>query len=323
MIFIIGVSCSFNVKSNQVNHYSNNFVVKNSKDSAKASRIKANRSMRRDALFNVNKTDKVYYSGKAIVLTYHHISDTTYGDITITPERFENDINMLKDKGFNVISLRSMIDAMSGNGKMPDNAVVITFDDGIESFYKYAYPVLQRYKMPAVNFLITCRDESYKPSDKDNNSLSPDEISEMYSSGLIDFESHTHNSHEKVYINAELKMGPKLTNKIYDKDTRSFETDEEYAKRVTDDLTRSSELINKYTGHYSDVLCFPYGVYNKKVIEIAKKCGFQYFVTTIEGYNKESSGKDKILRIRSGDAKLDTEKLFTNIIDTANNKKVH
>lgn len=271
----------------------------------------------------VRTNNTIYYTGRAVVLTYHHISNLPYSSITIKPERFESDLKMLRDKGFNIISLRDMIRSMNNLGTMPDNAVVITFDDGIGSFYKYAYPLLQKYNMCATNFVITVRNEAYKPSTEDTNPLSPAQITEMFKSGLVDIQSHTNDSHALVYINAELKKASKLAYRIYNKDTKTLESSADYDKRVIADLTKSKNLIYKYTGQYADVLCFPFGTYNDHLIELAKESGFKYFVTTREGTNRMNSDKDLILRIRSGDEKLDTEKLYDSILTVANYKKAH
>lgn len=263
--------------------------------------------------------DGIYYSGKAVVLTYHHISNEPFSGITITPKRFEKDLKMLKDKGFNVISLRKLLNSMEGREKLPDNAVVITFDDGIESFYKYAYPLLKKYNMPSVNFVITSRTESYRPSDKDFNPLSSEEIWEMYSSGLVDIQSHSNKGHDYININPELKKGGKLAYKIYNTETASYESDEEYSKRVTEDLLISRDMIFKYTREYPDMLCFPFGHYSKRLVGAAKDSGFKYFITTQYGYNRYNSKSKFIYRIRSGDSNLNSEKLFKNIINCANN----
>lgn len=261
------------------------------------------------------------YSQKAVVLTYHHISNNPFSGITITPERFEEDLKMLRDHNFNVISLREMISAMEGNTVLPQNAVVITFDDGIESFYKYAYPLLREYNMPAVEFIITARNESYSPTDEELNPLSPIQINEMFQSDLVDIQSHTHNSHEYVYINSELKKGPMLTYKIYNTETGVKESDEEYISRIRADLETSREMIYKYTGVYPDILSFPFGSYNTKVWKTGKEVGFNYFVTTEPGYNKENSNKATIYRIRSGDAALTPDKLLKSIIECVNGVK--
>ena len=265
--------------------------------------------------------DGIYYENKAVVLTYHHISSKPFSSITISPERFELDLKMLRDNGFNVVSLRQVLNSMEGTETLPKNAVAITFDDGIESFYKYAYPLLKEYNMPAVNFVITSRVESYSPSSNDFNPLSKNEIKEMYDSGIIDIQSHSHEGHDYIVIGPENKMGGKLAYKIYNPKDNTYETDESIVKRVTEDLNTSRGLIYEYTGNYPDMICFPFGHYNKRLVELSKKCGYKYFVTTAIGYNKYNSKSKYVLRIRSGDSNLTSEKLFKNIVYCANDIK--
>lgn len=284
------------------------------------SKIKNDHQVKRTAKDKLKKG--IYYSGKAVVLTYHHISREPFSGITITPERFEKDLEMLKNKGFNVISMGKLLNCMEGREKLPDNAVVISFDDGIESFYKYAYPLLKKYYMPSINFVITSRTEKYKPSNKDFNPLSPQELCDMYDSGLVDIQSHSDNGHDYAYINPKLKKGGKLAYKIYNPKMASYETDSEYSSRVMKDLLKSRDVIFKYTGQYPNMLCFPFGHYNKRLVKLAENCGFQYFITTQYGYNRYDSKSKFIYRIRSGDSGLNSDKLFNNIINCVNNVKV-
>lgn len=264
--------------------------------------------------------DKIYYTGRAVVLTYHHISSKPFSSITIKPVRFEDDMKMLKNNYFNVVSFRDMINAMQGEAKLPPNAVVVSFDDGIESFYKYAYPVLKKYDIPAINFIITSRTESYKPSPDDYNPLSPDEIKQMYKSGLVDIQSHSHNGHQLIVRNEKGQTGGMLAFREYDQKTGTYETINHYNKRVFDDLTTSADIIQKYIGNRPDTLCFPFGHYNTGLVNLAESAGFKYFVSTGYGFNQEDSKKIVIRRIRSGDSKLTTEKLMQNIINCGQGK---
>lgn len=266
--------------------------------------------------------DKVYYTGRAVVLTYHHISTKPISSITIKPERFEADLKMLKENNFNVISLRDMINAVQGQDKLPPNSVVITFDDGYESFYKYAYPLLMKYNMPGVNFVITSWTENYTPTGKELNSLGPDQIREMYKSGIIDIQSHSHDGHDYIVRNEKGQLGGRLAFRIYDKSSAGFELEDVYRKRVLEDLSKSIPLIEKYTDNKPDIFCFPFGHYNSRLVELGKKAGFKYFVTTVYGNNRENSKSIMIRRIRSGDAKLSPEKLKNNIIVCGQGKPV-
>jgi poly-beta-1,6-N-acetyl-D-glucosamine N-deacetylase PgaB len=319
MIFVTSVFCAFDFKENRINIKFDS----NNENSYVTHKSPSSRGVSLYSNLQNSRNYRMFYKDKAIVLTYHNINNVSLGDISIKPERFESDLKMLRDRGFNVISLRDMLNAMAGLTVMPDNAVVITFDDGLKSFYTSAYPLLLKYNMPAVNFLITSRNETYNMFNTQDDPLSPNEITEMYRSGIIDFQSHTNDSHEYVMINSDLKKGPKLIHRIYNVETKSLESVEDYEKRVSQDLMKSSEIIYKYTGKYPDTLCFPFGIYNDRIIELAKNCGYKYFVTTLQGCNRANSDNVKIYRIRAGDEKLDTNKLFNSILDIAEPKTAH
>ena len=66
---------------------------------------------------------------------------------------------------------------------MPRSTVVITFDDGYEDNYYFAYPVLKRYNFPATIFVIvdTIGEEGY---------LNFAQVKELASSEIIDIGSH-------------------------------------------------------------------------------------------------------------------------------------
>lgn len=290
-----------------------NFIYKNMRAPAREA-LPSSKSFMGQSNFNL-PSDEVYYTGKVVVLTYHHISTKPLSSITISPDRFEADLKMLKESHFNIISFRDMINGMQGLVKFPPNAVVITFDDGYDSFYTYAYPLLQIYNVPAVCFVITSWTEGLCSLSKDFNSLNPYQIREMYESGLVDVQSHSHKGHDYIIRDSKGNSGGFLAFQIYDSRTGKTETSEDYKKRVFDDLSQSIPIIAKYTDNTPDTLCFPFGHFNSRLVGIAKEAGFKYFVTTMYGVNKQNSKSIYIYRIRSGDAKLNSGKLKQNIIE--------
>lgn len=283
--------------------------------------IKTPKSFLKEANFNLS-SDKIYYTGKAVVLTYHHFSLKPASGITIKPERFEADLKMLKDSNFNVISLKDMINTIQGNDKLPPNAVVIATDDGYESNYKIAYPILKKFNIPATIFIITSWIENYAPSDFEFNPMGPDQVKEMYKSGLIDIQSHSFKGHDYIERNEKGDMGGMLAFRMYDKKTGVYEADDLYTNRVINDLETSAKHIEKYTGSKPDIFAFPFGHYNTKLVELGKKAGFKYFVSTGYGYNSENSQSIIIKRIRSGDSKLTPDMLKENIINCGQGKSI-
>ncbi len=94
------------------------------------------------------------YQNQVAVITYHHIDPSVQGDVTITPKLFRSQLIDLLDRNYHFITLDQLLAYYEGQ-EVPPNAVLITFDDGYESFYNYAYPVLKELSIPAVNFVIT------------------------------------------------------------------------------------------------------------------------------------------------------------------------
>ena len=92
------------------------------------------------------------------ILMYHNITDD-YPEETvganITPERFERHIKTILDYGYNPIKLTEYYAYLTGNGTLPENPIIITFDDGYLSNYEIAYPLLKKYNIPASIFIVT------------------------------------------------------------------------------------------------------------------------------------------------------------------------
>jgi len=88
------------------------------------------------------------------ILAYHKVDYKRELGITrVSPQRFERQISFLKSEGYKSISPDSLIQA--DNRKAPEKPILITFDDGYEGVYNYAYPVLRSYGFSAVIFLTS------------------------------------------------------------------------------------------------------------------------------------------------------------------------
>lgn len=261
------------------------------------------------------RESKVYYRDKVIVLTYHNVSPQKMTRLTITPQRFEEDIKILKDKGFVFVSLRQTIDALNGKGKLPANAILITFDDGLKGFYRYAMPIIKKYNIPTVNFVITSRISNN--GTKDSLSMNINEIREVLKSGLVEIQSHTHASHDYVYVNENLDKRGKLAYRAYDPIKKTMERENDFEKRIYNDLVESKRVLKDEFGIDTDVLCFPFGHYNKKVIDEAKKAGFKYFVTTERAVNSFASKSNKIHRLPAGYSDLSSREVLDEILKYA------
>ena len=95
------------------------------------------------------------------ILRYHSVSATSSGSytyvsphISIPPETFEAQMAFLAGR-YRCLRLDEVVEALAGGRTLPNNAVVVTFDDGYRDNYENAYPILRRHGIPAMFYVAT------------------------------------------------------------------------------------------------------------------------------------------------------------------------
>lgn len=233
---------------------------------------------------------KSYFTNGAAVLMYHHVDDQAQSGNTVTTALFREQLDFLKKKGYRFITYQQFRSFMAG-GTIPDNAVLVTFDDGYESYYLNAYPIMKELDIPSVNFIIT--KELVDPRKSRIPSLSGEQILEMTNkSDLVEVQSHTDNLHNKVNNKSVLTTRNK-TDEVE-------ETPKEYQNRVSSDLQTSIEKLKPLQSHPVDSLAYPFGIYNKAAIESIKQTDIRYAFTIHPGIAAKDMDPLEIPRINAG-----------------------
>src|SRR2546429_1027398 len=93
-------------------------------------------------------------------------------------------MNYLKREGYRVVSLAEFVEWLRLKRQLPRKSVVLTFDDGYQSFREYAYPVLKDLRFPATLFVYT----DYVGSGR--NALDWDDLARLDAEGF-QVEGHT------------------------------------------------------------------------------------------------------------------------------------
>lgn len=86
------------------------------------------------------------------ILMYHRITEDPKGE-GLTADQFRQQVRIIK-RDFVPMTLRDLLKAHE-NGKVPENAVVVTFDDGYADFAEVAFPILEAEGIPATLFVTT------------------------------------------------------------------------------------------------------------------------------------------------------------------------
>jgi len=91
----------------------------------------------------------------AVVLVYHHIDADTPPSTSVTPQRFKRQLKHLAAGGFHVLALDEILERLVSGRELPPDTVALTFDDGYESVYTTAFPMLRKRGWPFTVFVTT------------------------------------------------------------------------------------------------------------------------------------------------------------------------
>lgn len=191
------------------------------------------------------------FASAAVVLEYHHVSDKTPKSTSISPERFNAQMNYLASNNFHVVPLTELTEQLRRGEKLPDKTIAITFDDSYASVYHTAYPLLKKRGWPFTFFVNT---DAVGTSDLFVNW---DQLREMARNGVTIANHSTAHNHL-----VRLKDG---------------ETRRQWRQRITKEIELAQEKIDKEMGAAPKIFAYPFGEYDVHVQKILKKMNYIAF----------------------------------------------
>ena len=176
---------------------------------------------------------------------------------------------------------------MEQGTSLPEKPVLITFDDGYESNYTLAYPVLQKYGMRATIFVIgvSLGKETYKDT---GHAMTPhfslEQAQEMMASGLISIQSHGYDMHNVSGLDqAPLRSGVLQM---------EGESEADYIHFLRQDSNQMQQLL----GYTPGILAYPYGSVSELSEMILSEMGIWATVTIVPKCNTIIRGMPQTLR---------------------------
>ena len=198
--------------------------------------------------FELNKSSVVS------ILGYHDFRERGGSPMLIASSKFREQMQAIKDSKIPVISLDDVMAWKRGEKNIPEEAIVITMDDGWEGVYQFAYPVLKEFGFPFTIYLYK------KYVNIGGRSLTWNQIKEMMANGCS-VGSHSV-SHES------LKKRPK-----------NAASDADYQQWLLTELKDSRDFLEQNLKVKCPSFAYPFGIFDDGVMETGLQIGYESLVT--------------------------------------------
>lgn len=210
------------------------------------------------------------------VIMYHSIYDDVAKnpDYIVTPSTLENDLKYLHSNGYHSVLTQDLLNYIHYNKPLPEKPVMITFDDGYYNNLYYALGLLKKYDMKAVISVVgtfTENEAAHDPEIPAYSYLTWENISELYSSGLVEIGNHTYNLHRS----SPRKGCSRLPG----------ETEENYHSAIYEDIGSLQSLLAENCSITPVTFAYPYGSLTKESIPVLRSLGFQCSLNCFERPN--------------------------------------
>ena len=185
----------------------------------------------------------------AVILQYHHVDTGTPRTTSVTPAEFRQQMQHLKDLGYQVVSLDTIIDGLVRNQPLADNAVAITFDDGFANVFTNARPILKEFNYPYTMFLGPALIDR-----REGPVLSWPQIQTMQQEGVI-IANHSSYHHRLAVPN-------------------KGESKAQWRQRVKTDILLAQQQLEEKLGQKRKWLAYPYGDFSAELEALVSELGF-------------------------------------------------
>ena len=177
-----------------------------------------------------------------ITLMYHRFEENKYPSTNIKINDFKKHIELIKNSNIEFINEKTLKEIVLKKKNYTEKKILLTIDDAFLSFYKNAWPILQKEKIPFILFVNTREINNRHP-----NYMSWDQIREIHKSNIGVIGGHSF-SHEYL----------------------AFATEDEIIK----DINKSIEDYKRELNFNPEVFSYPFGEYSLEIKNIVKKLGY-------------------------------------------------
>lgn len=194
------------------------------------------------------------------VLMYHQVLDKEPAlakfNLHVFAADLEKQLQFLKDHGFETIVFEDLL-----TKRIPKKPIILTFDDGYENNYRFLFPLLKKYRMKAVVYILADRKHKTNFWDKplgeaEHKLLKPFQILEMQKSGWVEFGCHSFN-HTRLTLIKKTEQEKQIVG--------------------------SKKVLEAFLKKPLCSFAYPYGVFDEEIKKITQRAGYTFGLAVNDG----------------------------------------
>lgn len=213
-------------------------------------------------------------AAKVPILMYHDILPTKQVFFDVTPDEFEQHLQLIQEQGATPISFDQLVTHLRTGMPLPKKPVMLTFDDGYGGHYEYVYPLLKKYGYPGIFSIYT----KGVGNNVGRSHVSWQQLKEMSADPLVTIASHsvTHPNDLTVFTDDKLKI----------------------------EIKESKRILEEQLGIPIRYFTYPVGKYDKRVADLVRETGYQGALTMNDNDERFAGDSESLLAIsRFGQSK--------------------
>lgn len=241
------------------------------------------------------------------ILMYHSVlkDPSQSGKYVITPEKIEEDIIYLKQKGYSFITAKQLVQYVHSEGDLPEKPVLLTFDDGMYNNMEYILPILEKHNAYAVFSVVGSYTDEYSAQNIKNPAYSYlrwCDILNLTESGRVELANHSYAFHS---MSNGRKGSAKMKN----------ESELDYIKNFCLDTQKMQSEFFSNCNFYPFIYTYPFGSISRESSRVLRKMGFLVTFSCTEGINHIRKNKDCLFLLKrfNRDGRLSTYEFFSQI----------
>jgi peptidoglycan/xylan/chitin deacetylase (PgdA/CDA1 family) len=194
---------------------------------------------------------------RSVILCYHGVATTSADQdpdfLRVPPERFRVHVDLLRDAGFEFVTVAELV-RRAGGRPPPPGLAALSFDDGMDDNHSVVLPMLREYGIPATVYVATGligKPNPWIAPDAGTRMMTEEELLDLHGAG-IELGAHTVTHPDLSRLDAEACLR---------------------------EMADSRDALERLTGGPVETFAYPFCRYGPAAVEAAERAGFTAALT--------------------------------------------